>query len=244
MYEELQKLIKHLESLTGNVIQDEVLREKIQMANEIKANYRQILYYLKEPTKMPLSPYAYMQLLALLTISFVDYLSAIKYFNKNLTKLIKELNTRKKIDYSDVPKILLVPVFSGSEPDLPQIINDLGGCLIQADNLAYKMLDPIKTEGDLIDNYGEYLLNSHAVWSSSKNIVASWIDLAKDLKVDGVVFNKLVGCTTLTPTYRLFKDTVSKLDIPSTVIDFNRIGENLAQLKNKLGNFIEIIKNK
>ncbi len=244
MKEELQKLVKRLESLTGNKITDEVLREKIKLANEIKANYKQVLYYLKDPTKMPLSPYAYMQLLALLNICFIDYLSAIKYFHKQFAKLIKVLNQRKKIDYSNVPKILLVPVFSGSEPDLPQIINELGGCLIQADNLAYGMLEPIKTEGDLIQNYGEYLLNSHKFWSRNKTVSTAWVDLAKELKVDGVVFNRLIGCTTLTPAYRLFKDTISKFNIPSTVIDFNRIGENLAQLKNKMASFIELIKNK
>ena len=242
MYEELQQLIQRLENLTGNTITDDLLREYTLIANDIKAKYRDVLYYLKTPEKMPLSPYAYMQLLALLNICIVDYLSAMKYFQKNLSALIQELNNRKRIDYTATPKLLLVPVFSGSEPDLPQIVNDLGGCLIQADYLAYGMLDPINTEGDMIQNYCEYLLNSHACWSSSKTIVESWIRTAKELRVDGVIFNRLIGCTTITPAQRLFKEMIRDTGIPSIDIDFNRIGENLAQLKNKLAGFIELLK--
>ena len=242
MYEELQRLIKRLESLTGNTVTEESIREYTVLANEIKANYRAVLYYLKTPERMPLSPYAYMQLLALLNICIVDYLSAMKYFHKNLSALVQDLNNRRKIDYKTVPKLLLVPVFSGSEPDLPQIVNKLGGCLIQADYLAYSMLDPIKTEGDMIRNYGEYLLNSQECWSSSKTIVDSWIRIAKDLKVDGVIFNRLVGCTTITPAQRLFREQIRETGIPAIAIDFNRIGENLAQLQNQIAGFIEILK--
>ena len=242
MYEELQQLVKRLETLTGKKITDDVLREKVILANEIKANYREVFYYLKTPEKMPLSPYAYTQLQALLNISFIDYLSAIKYFHKNFNKLMQELNNRRGIDYTNIPKILLVPVFSGSEPDLPQIINDLGGCLIQADNLAYGMLDPVKTEGDMIHNYGDYMLDSHERWNNNKTIVNSRIHTAKELKVDGVIFNRLIGCTTISPSFRLFKDHIRDTGIPSTDIDFNRIGENLAQIKNKLASFMEVIK--
>ncbi|MDD1779222.1 MAG: 2-hydroxyacyl-CoA dehydratase family protein [Candidatus Helarchaeota archaeon] len=242
MYEELQRLVKRLEALTGNTITEESLREYIILANEIKANYKTVLYYLKTPEKMPLSPYAYMQLLALLSICIVDYISAMKYFHKNLSALVQELNNRRKIDYKPIPKLLLVPVFSGSEPDLPQIVNNLGGCLIQADYLAYGMLDPIKTDGDLIQNYGEYLLNSHEAWRSGKSIVDSWIRLAKDLKVDGVIFNRLVGCTSITPALRLFRDQIRETGIPAINIDFNRIGENLAQVQNQIASFIEILK--
>lgn len=244
IYEELKQLVVKLETLTGTKITEEALQEKIILANEIKDCYRQVLFYLKTPEKMPLSPYAYMQLLALLTISFIDYLSAIKYFNKQFKKLIKELDTRRSIDYTGIPKLLLVPVFSGSEPDLPQIFNDLGALLIQADNLAYGMLEPIAPTGDLLQNYGNYLLNSHNCWSRGTTVVDAWIKLAKELRVDGVIFNKLIGCTTLTPAYRLFKDRIADTGLPSTVIDFNRIGENLTQLKNKLAGFIELIKNK
>jgi benzoyl-CoA reductase/2-hydroxyglutaryl-CoA dehydratase subunit BcrC/BadD/HgdB len=242
MYEELKQLIKRLEALTGNVVTEESIREYVALANEIKANYRTILYYLKTPERMPLSPYAYMQLIALMSIAFIDYLSAMKYFHKNLAALVQELSNRRKIDYKLIPKVLLVPVFSGSEPDLPQIVNKLGGCLIQADYLAYGMLDPIKTEGDMIENYGEYLLNSHQCWSSSKTIVDSWIRLAKELKVDGVIFNRLVGCTTITPAQRLFREEIRETGLPSIDIDFNRIGENLARIENQIGGFIEMLK--
>ncbi|MFX1293235.1 MAG: 2-hydroxyacyl-CoA dehydratase [Promethearchaeota archaeon] len=243
MYEELQQLIKRLETLTGENVTDEILREKINIANEIKANYREVFYFLKNPKKMPLSPYAYMQFIALLNSSFTDYLSAIRYFQKNLKKLIQDLNKRKSIDYSDIPKILFAPVFSGSEPDLPQIINELGGCLIQADNLAYGMLDPVQMQGDIIRNYCDFLLKSHQCWSGSKTLVDSWIRTAKELNVDGIIFNRLIGCTSITPGYRIFKDCIRDTGLPTTVIDFNRIGENLAQIKNKLASFIELIKN-
>ncbi len=242
MYEELQQLGSRLETLTGTKITDEALRENVIIANEIRNGYREILNFIQTPEKMPLSPYAYMQLIALLSISFVDYLSSLNYFRKNLMNLVKVLNERRSIDYTGIPKILLVPTFSGSEPDLPQIMNELGACLLQADYLSYGMLDPIKTQGDMIRNYCDYLLKSHDGWKENSTIIESWLNTAKQLKVDGIIFNKLIGCTSITPAYRLFKDRVQETGIPSTDIDFNRIGENLTQLKNKMASFIEMLK--
>jgi benzoyl-CoA reductase/2-hydroxyglutaryl-CoA dehydratase subunit BcrC/BadD/HgdB len=242
MYNELRTLIQTLESMTGNQITDEGLREVILVANEIRASYRELLEYLKTPDKMPISPYAYMQALALINIGFIDFLSSLKFFHKNLTKLLKVYRSRKPIDCSHVPRLLLVPVFSGSEPDLPQIVNQLGGLLVQADWWGYGLLDPIKTEGDMVRNYGDYLIKTHMGWKDNKTVSETWLRMAKDLNVDGIIFNRLVGCTSITPAHRIFIERVQDSGIPYTTIEFNRIGENFAQVTNKISALIEIIK--
>ncbi|MHA1277624.1 MAG: 2-hydroxyacyl-CoA dehydratase [Candidatus Helarchaeota archaeon] len=242
MYHELHHLIQQLESATGNRITDEELQTKILLANEIRASYRELLDYLKTPDKMPVSPYAFMQVLALINISFIDFLSSLKFFHKNLTRLMKNYRNRPPIDCTHVPRLLLVPVFSGSEPDLPQIINQLGGLLIQADWLGYGLLDPIKTQGNMIQNYSDYLIKTHMGWKDNKTVSETWLRMAQELKVDGVIFNSLVGCTSITPAQRFFIERIQDAGIPYTTIEFNRIGENLAQITNKLSTLIEMIK--
>ena len=244
MYDELEKLIHKLETLTGIKLTDDALREKIEVTNEIRASYREIFTYLKTPEKMPASPYLFMQALSVLNIALIDFLSAPKYFNKNFTKFMKDLRARDPIDCSDVPKLLIVPVFSGNEPDLPGIVHRHGGMLIIADWYGYGLLDPIKTQGNMLQNYGDYLIRTHIGWKDNKTICESWLRMAKDFKVDGILFNKLIGCTSITPAYRLFKERVRDEGIPMIDIDFNRIGENLAQIENKIASFIEMLKKK
>lgn len=79
-------------------------------------------------------------------------------------------------------------------------------------------------------------------WKDNKTISESWLQIAKEFKVDGIIFNRLIGCTSVTSADRFFRDRVQDSGIPLIDVNFNRIGENIAQIKNKLASFMEVVK--
>jgi benzoyl-CoA reductase/2-hydroxyglutaryl-CoA dehydratase subunit BcrC/BadD/HgdB len=65
--------------------------------------------------------------------------------------------------------------------------------------------------------------------------------MAKELNADGVVFIQLFGCHSISNCYRMLRDKVRReLEIPITAITFNKIGENIEQVKTRIGAFMEM----
>jgi len=61
------------------------------------------------------------------------------------------------------------------------------------------------------------------------------------MNVDGIIFNQLFGCHSLSNCYPMLREKVRrKLEIPITSINFNKIGENVEQVKTRLGAYTEM----
>ena len=70
----------------------------------------------------------------------------------------------------------------------------------------------------------------------------SYLRVAKELNADGLVFNQLFGCHSVSNCYKLLRDKLRKEEIPSTALTFNKIGENVEQVKTRLGALMEMVK--
>ncbi|MHA1651440.1 MAG: 2-hydroxyacyl-CoA dehydratase family protein, partial [Candidatus Helarchaeota archaeon] len=173
MIESLKIVIDKLEKITGNTITNESLRKQVLIANKIKENYLKILeIWSKE--RIRLHPLTYTNLLSLLHIAFTDFLCNPKFFNQTLQQLQQDLQKIPKnggYDTSDMPKLILVNAFGGYEPHLPEIMDNLGGRLLIADWEVLKVLTPIKTQGDMIENYASALLQFEAAWMDNSTLV-------------------------------------------------------------------------
>jgi len=65
--------------------------------------------------------------------------------------------------------------------------------------------------------------------------------MAKDLNADGLVFFQLFGCHSISNCYSMLREKIRRdLEIPTTSITFNKIGENVEQVKTRLGAFMEM----
>lgn len=247
MKEMLNQFLGELEEFTGNSITNNKLYKIAKLSNSIKKSYKQLmLLWAKDTLRMP--PLAYTNLFALLQIAFTDYLGDADLFNDTLRHLVRELKSpyKKGFDAKHTPKIAIINHFGGYEPDLPYIVDELGGRLIVPDWHSLGLLDKTETKGDMIENYTKDLINSSAHWLNNTIIVNNWIKTIKGLGIEGVVFNATFGCKSLTPSLKLVQDTLreSEGDIPFTSINFQNIGDNPGQVKTRIGALIEMVKSK
>jgi benzoyl-CoA reductase/2-hydroxyglutaryl-CoA dehydratase subunit BcrC/BadD/HgdB len=149
------------------------------------------------------------------------------------------------MDVSDRPRILVTPMFGGWEPKTHDIIYELGGRVLYADWDILMMLEeiPITRRSDPIEAYAEYLQNmtSNGIGCDNDTLTNSYLRLAKELNAEGLVFIQLFGCHSISNCYAMLKQKIRReLEIPSISLTFNKIGENVEQVKTRLGAFMEM----
>jgi len=243
MLESLNQTIAKLEQLTGNTITNEKLRKQTMIANEIKEAYLKILeIWSKE--KIRLHPLTFTNLLSLLHIAFTDFLCEPKFFRQTLQQLAKDLEFVRNdmFDTASMPKLILVNAFGGYEPRLPDIVDSLGGRMLIADWEVLKILYRIEVNGsDMLKNYAKALISFESAWMDNTTLVDRYISVATKYKVDGILFNSIYGCKSITPSLKLFKERLQEANLALVDIGFQNVGDNNEQLKTRIGAVLEII---
>jgi len=103
-------------------------------------------------------------------------------------------------------------------------------------------LEEIDVSGDPIEGYAKLLMNftTYGVGCDNNTLSDSYIRIAKKMKADGLIFNQLFGCHSISNCYTMLREKTRRLELPTTVINFNKIDENVEQLKTRLGAFMEM----
>ena len=83
--------------------------------------------------------------------------------------------------------------------------------------------------------------NSNHMGCDNDTLTDSYLGIAKKLNVDGLIFIQLFGCHSVSNCYKLLRDKLRREEIPSTALTFNKIGENIEQVKTRLGAFMEMV---
>lgn len=244
----VQKAITELENITGNYISDESLKKQFRIGNQVKRYYKTILYEINTSNFYPCNPAVYAEILALLTISFQDYNSNAQRYLENLSQLVKEMRERIKkgigMDVSNRPNLLFSPMFSGWEPTIHEIVFELGGRVIYADWEILGLLEEISVSNnsDPVEEYAKFLLRASkkGIGCNINNLKDSYLKAAKEMKVDGIIFNQVYGCPSISNIYDSLKEEITQeLDIPAIGIKFKKIGENVEEIKNELRPFLD-----
>ncbi|MFX0031468.1 MAG: 2-hydroxyacyl-CoA dehydratase [Promethearchaeota archaeon] len=245
----LTNAIGKLEEITGNSVTDNDLRNHFKIANQIKKFYKIVLHEISTSDFYPCNPATFSEILALLNITFQDYNSYAKRYAENLNSLVDEMRERIRkgigMDVSKMPKILVTPMFGGWPPESHEIIYELGGRAIYADWDMLLFLEEIDVSpnSNPIESYARFLMNAteKGVGCDNDILTNSYMRIAKKLNVDGVVFIQLFGCHSISNCYAMLKEKIRRdLEIPSIALTFNKIGENVEQVKTRLGAFMEM----
>ena len=246
----LGSVVNKLEKLSGKSYNKNLMLEHFKLANQIKRDYKTILYEIGTSNFYPCNPATFSEILALLSVSFQDYNSNAKRYAENIHQMVFEMKERIRknigMDVSQMPKIMVTPMFGGWEPKTHEIIYELGGRAIYADWDVLRFLDevPISNSNDPIEAYAKFLLNAtiNGVGCDNNTLSDSYLRVAEKIKADGIVFNQLFGCHSISNCFTLLKEkTRRQLEIPAIALTFNRIGENLEQVKTRLGAFMEML---
>lgn len=246
----ISNAVREMENITGVQCSDNNLREHFKIRNQICQHYNTILFDISASDFYPCNPSTFSTILSLLSISFQDYNSNAKRYLENISSIVKEMKERIRkgigMDVSGMPRVLLTPMFGGWEPSTSSFIYELGGRTIYADWDMMGFLDEIlvSNNSNPLENYAQFILNSSAnkMGCDNETLSNSYLNTAKKLNVDGVIFNQLFGCHSVSNCYKLLRDKLRSEDIPSTALTFNKIGENMEQVKTRLGAFMEMVK--
>ena len=243
--------IRELEKISGNSYDRTILRNHFQIANDIRKYYKTILYEISKSDFYPCNPATFSEILVILNNSFQDYNSnAIRYRN-NIESLVSEMKERIRsnigMDVSGMPRILVTPMFGGWEPKSHEIIYELGGRALYADWDMLQLLEeiPISKVSDPVEAYAHYLMNATAngIGCDNDALTDSYVRIAKELNADGLVFIQLFGCHSVSNCFTMLKEKIrQELEIPSIALTFNKIGENVEQVKTRLGAFMEMFR--
>ncbi|TFF95332.1 MAG: 2-hydroxyacyl-CoA dehydratase [Promethearchaeota archaeon] len=149
------------------------------------------------------------------------------------------------MDVSNMPRVMITPVFGGWEPETHEILYKLGAKTLYADWEILQLLEeiPVGRNSNPVEDYAHYIMNAtmRGIGCDQEALTDSYIETAKKLNVDGIVFNQVFGCHSISNCYSLLRRKIrNKLEIPTTVINFNKIGENVEQVKTRLGAFMEM----
>jgi benzoyl-CoA reductase/2-hydroxyglutaryl-CoA dehydratase subunit BcrC/BadD/HgdB len=241
--------IKEFENLTGNNITDNQIREHFKIGNQVKRSYKNIIYDISASDFYPCNPATFSEIMALLSISYQDYNSNATRYRDNIIALEREMRERIRkgvgMDVSDRPRIFVTPMFGGWEPKSHEIIYELGGRALYADWELLKLLEEIPTSNHTnpAEEYARFLMNATetGIGCDNDKLTDSYLRMAKDLDADGLVFFQLFGCHSISNCYSMLREKIRReLEIPTTAITFNKIGENVEQVKTRLGAFMEM----
>ena len=251
LVDNLYDAIRDLEKISGNSYDEKLMTNHFRVANQIKSYYKTIVNEIGGSDFYPCNPATYSEILALLNITFQDYNSNAIRYRDNIGTLLSEMRERikKKIgmDVSDRPRIVVTPMFGGWEPTMHNFIFDFGGRVLYNDWEMLRFLDeiPLSKKSDPIEAYADFLVNitNVGIGCDNETLTDSYVEMAKQLKADGLVFVQVFGCHSISNCFTMLKEKLrQELEIPSIAVNFNKIGENVEQLRTRLGAFMEMFR--
>lgn len=242
--------VKHaaveLSKITGIEITNERLRRVTEITNECKdLSIRIIEIALGD--YLPIHPVSMAQLLSLIEICFHDYLSNPKKFRDLLRDIVKEMDyalehSTSLFDARDYKKIFFTVRFGGWEHLVEDFVFEHKGRIIYADWFLYGFMNKIKTTGDMFENYADYLIKLICQFgANNKEVIKEVVDFVSDNDIDGLIYNQLFGCHSVSTAYNRLRRDLLELDIPSTMINFTNVGDNLQQTKTRCTALMEIL---
>ncbi len=243
---DLKEFIAMMERLTGNAFSEARLAEALQATNEVKAMYKEILYGICKGDMLPYNPLTFSEVQALIMYSLIDCNSNVKAYRANFKNLFAEMTGKisrgEGFDASRCPKILYSPMFTGFEQENLKAVSKLGGRVILADWELFGFLEPVSTSGNVLRNFTRHLLRLNQFLGFNNDTFANtMIRFAKDVGVDGVLFQSTFACKNLAPSLTIFKEKARQNGIPVVETSFNNVGENVEQNKTRIEAFMEMI---
>jgi benzoyl-CoA reductase/2-hydroxyglutaryl-CoA dehydratase subunit BcrC/BadD/HgdB len=244
---EYLKYLKTVEELTGKKITVESLRNGIHIANDKRKAVSRIMDIRRQnPT-----PISGKDALLINQVSFYD--DPLR-FTESVNKIADECEQRVKDRVGVAPKQTPRILVSGcpmAVPNwkVPHVLETNGAVIVGEEscvgirNIRNYVSDKGNTVEQLVDNLVDrYFKIDCAVFTPNPDRLDHIVQMAKDLKVDGVVHYALQFCTPYNMESHLVETTLAKAGIPLLKIETDYSMEDMGQLSTRAQAFIEMIK--
>jgi benzoyl-CoA reductase/2-hydroxyglutaryl-CoA dehydratase subunit BcrC/BadD/HgdB len=246
---ELEEFKTQLEKLTGNTITAEKLKASIELIN----NKRKALKRLAELRKATPAPISGLDALIVTQIGFYD---DVKRFTTKVNELCDELEERVKngvgVTDKNAPR-LMVSGCPMAVPNwkLPSIAESAGASIVVEESCVGSryFMDMVEPKGESLNDLLEALVEKYAkipcaCFTPNDARIESVNQLAKDFKVDGVVYYTLQFCHSYNVEAVKVGKALKGEDVPMLKIETDYTMEDAEQIRTRLEAFLEMIKGK
>lgn len=244
---EYKRLKDYLEEFTGVKVQVDKLKKGIRVVNE----KRQALLRMMELRKHNPAPISGRDALLMNQVAFYD--DPVR-FTDSVNKIADEMEDRVKngvgVDPDNAPRILVsgcpmaVPNWK-----LPNIVETSGAVIVGEESCVgmRNIRNLVEPTGDTVDQLIENIADRYfqvdcAVFTPNPDRVEHILEMAKDLRADGVIHYSLQFCTPYMVESHLVEKALEKEGIPLLRIETDYSMEDVGQLSTRVQAFLEMLK--
>ncbi|MGB9977284.1 double-cubane-cluster-containing anaerobic reductase [Thermovenabulum sp.] len=243
---ELEILKEKLEEITGNKITEDALKSSIELINNKRRALKR-LYDLRKQNPVPISG---KDALLISQISFYDDPAR---FTQKVNEICGELEDRVKNGEGVFPSSSKRIMITGTPMAIPNwklhhIIESLNAAVVVEETCTGTRYfeNEVKIKGEsmneLINSIAErYFKINCACFTPNKDRIHDIIRLAKEYKVDGVIYYNLQFCQTYAIEYYNVKKALEKEGIPNLLIETDYSESDTEQLRTRIEAFIEML---
>ena len=236
---EVKAFKEELESVTGQKISDEKIRENIVLYNKARK-------YLKEISEFRKLDYPLLSGTQYKEIVTSFFRLPINQLIPQLEDILSQLKNAKRPKGKKVRLMLAGGVVAHGDDKIVSILeNELGAVVVAEDNCTG--LKPIYNEvsesGDVYKSIADGYLDQPPCFRMQpiEDAIKFSTDLAKEYNVDGIVYYYLKFCSAYAIMTRDYIDEFQKLGIPLLVLSGDYSGGDLGQFRTRLEAFVEVL---
>lgn len=242
LVKELRQLFSWLTAQTGKKVTDETIKDAIRRGNQLRQDLSEINQLL-QLALVPMSALEYY-----MTQIFIgDYAQDGEELHQQYQVLLAEL--KKRVSQSISAPGLKSPkparlYFMGDETQefqLFNIIEDCGGALVGCDTRHSLYYEPVKEDGQVIENLARWIWKMPCNLPTTERIKAT-LPYIKKQRPDAIIISSVVGSRNLPGAERLVRDMIrDELGIPILSIETKLPLENIEKVKSGIKAFIETV---
>jgi benzoyl-CoA reductase/2-hydroxyglutaryl-CoA dehydratase subunit BcrC/BadD/HgdB len=235
---ELERFKGYLEGLTGIRATDERLAAEIRSANETRLLLQRLFDYRKSDSP-PLTG------LETLKVMQKQYFLSPAVFRGKVRAVCEEIERAESPPGEHKPRIMIAgcPMPSGSTK-VPEIIESHGGIVVVEESCTgtrsfEHLVDETKPPLEALAE--RYLKIPCACMTPNDRRISSIVDLAKEYRVDGVVYYSLQGCHGYNIEKYRVQQALKQAKIPMLAIETDYSTSDAGQIGLRVDAFLEMI---
>jgi benzoyl-CoA reductase/2-hydroxyglutaryl-CoA dehydratase subunit BcrC/BadD/HgdB len=240
-HDRLQVLKDRLQSLTGNEITDEKLKNAITLYNRIRELLRKISL-LRRASPPPISALEFVRL------NHASFYADPVFMVEVLESVYHELENKQSSSGTDAPRLLLLgPNIGWGDDAILKIIEATGSEVVIeeiCEGIRYYWND-IENKGDPIRSLAKGYLVDRVPCAFMRHSARKRLDFAlkliDDFKVTGIIWYELLCCETYDSEAYFFTEKMAERGIPMLTLESDYTTAATGQFKTRLQAFTEIV---
>jgi benzoyl-CoA reductase/2-hydroxyglutaryl-CoA dehydratase subunit BcrC/BadD/HgdB len=239
----LRALKDKLQAFTGNEVTRERLVKAIGLYNRIRDLIRKISR-LRSAPHPPLSAMDFVRLNQASLYADPDFVADI------LDSVYYELTKKQEVTETDAPRLMLIgPNVAYDDHKVLELVEAAGGEIVAeeiCEGMRYYWQDIEEDADDPFQSLARGYLRDKVpcafLRSSAKKRLDFALKLVKDFNVSGIIWYELLNCETYDTESYYFDQEMSQRNMPMLILEAGYGLADVAQLKIRIGAFIEMVK--